>query len=104
MVPQDRRDFKSDRYHNNRSRRDFTGHFGSTTTQVVSTVFREPVHQILEKIKNEPYFQWSNKMGRRPHEVQLKVFTANATKSGGILLKIARRCGVTWSSWLKLGS
>ena len=56
MVPQDRRDFKSDRYNNNRPRRDFTGHPGSTTTQVVSTVFRELVHQILVKIKNEPYF------------------------------------------------
>ena len=31
--------------------------------QVVNTVFREPVHQVLEKIKNEPYFKWPNKMG-----------------------------------------
>ena len=56
MVPQDRKDFKSDRYNNNRPRRDFTGHSGSTTIKVVSTVFQEPVHQILKKIKNEPYF------------------------------------------------
>ena len=26
-------------------------------------MFRELVHQILEKIKNEPYFKWPNKMG-----------------------------------------
>ncbi|XP_065620507.1 uncharacterized protein LOC136063695 [Quercus suber] len=32
VVPQDRRDFKSDRYNNNRPRRDFAGHSGSTTT------------------------------------------------------------------------
>ena len=32
VVPQDRRDFRLDRYNNNRSRRDFTGHFGSTNT------------------------------------------------------------------------
>ena len=57
VVSQDRRDFRSDRYNDNRPRRDFRGHSRSTTTQVVSTVFREPVHQILEKIKNEPYFQ-----------------------------------------------
>ena len=56
VVPQDRRDFRSDRYNNNRPRRNFTGHSGSTTTQVVSTMFREPVHRILEKIKNEPFF------------------------------------------------
>ena len=25
-------------------------------------MFREPVHQVLEKIKNEPFFKWPNKM------------------------------------------
>ena len=45
---------------------DFTGHIGHTTTQVVSIVFREPIHQILEKNKNEPYFKWSNKIGGDP--------------------------------------
>ena len=29
-------------------------------------MFRELVHQVLEKIKNEPYFKWSNKMGAGP--------------------------------------
>ena len=32
VVPQDRRDFRSDKYNNNRPRRDFIGHSGSTTT------------------------------------------------------------------------
>ena len=32
VVPQDRRDFRSNRYNNNRPRRDFTGHSESTTT------------------------------------------------------------------------
>jgi len=44
MVPQDRRDFRSDKYNNNWPQRDFAWQFGSTATQVVSTVFREPVH------------------------------------------------------------
>ena len=55
VIPQERRDFKSDRYNNNRPRRDFTGKSGSRAPQVVNTVFQEPVHQILEKIKNESY-------------------------------------------------
>ena len=55
VIPQDMRDFRSDRYNNNRPIRDFTGQSGSTTPQVVNTVFREPVHQVLEKTKNEPY-------------------------------------------------
>ena len=29
-------------------------------------MFKELVHQILEKVKNEPYFRWPNKMGEDP--------------------------------------
>ena len=66
VIPQEMRDFRSDRYNNNRTRRDFAGQFEPTSPQVVSTVFREPVHQDLEKIKNEPYFRWPNKMSGDP--------------------------------------
>ena len=66
VIPQDRRDFRSKRYNNNWPKRDFAGYTGFATTQVVNTVFREPVHQILENIKNEPYFKWPNKMGGDP--------------------------------------
>ena len=51
------RDFRSDRYNDNQPQRDFTWQSGSIATQVVGTVFKEPVHQVLEKIKNEPYFR-----------------------------------------------
>ena len=43
VIPQEMRDFKSDRYNNNRPRKDFVGQPGSSTTQVVNAVFREPV-------------------------------------------------------------
>ena len=29
-------------------------------------MFREPVRQVLEKIKNEPFFKWPNKMAGNP--------------------------------------
>ena len=57
VIPQDMRDFRSDKYNNNRPRSDFARQSGSTAPQVVSTVFRELVHQALEKIKNESYFK-----------------------------------------------
>ena len=60
------RDFRSDRYNNDRSQRDFAGQSGSANTQAVNAVFRELVHQVLEKIKNEPYFKWPNKMAGNP--------------------------------------
>ncbi|XP_075633911.1 uncharacterized protein LOC142606446 [Castanea sativa] len=66
VVPQDRRDFRLDRYNNDGPRRDFARQSGSTAAQVVSAVFRESVHQILEQIKNEPYFKWPNKMRADP--------------------------------------
>ena len=39
VIPQERRDFRSDRYNNNRPRRDYTGQLGSTNTQAVNIVF-----------------------------------------------------------------
>ena len=48
VIPQERRNFRSDRYNNNRPKRDFAGQSGSANTQVVNTVFREPVRQVLE--------------------------------------------------------
>ena len=60
------RDFRLDRYNNNRPRRDYARQSGSTNTQMVSTMFREPVRQVLEKIKNEPFFKWPNKMAGDP--------------------------------------
>ncbi|XP_075665525.1 uncharacterized protein LOC142635211 [Castanea sativa] len=67
VVSQDRRDFRLDKYNDNCPRRDFTRQIGAgIESQAVNTVFRELVHQILEKIKNEPYFKWPNKMNRYP--------------------------------------
>ena len=62
VIPQERRDFRLDRYNNNCPRKDFTGQSGSTSIQTVNAVFREPVRQVLDKIKNEPFFKWPNKM------------------------------------------
>ena len=60
------RDFRSDRYSNNRLRRDYVDQSGLNNTQVVGAAFREPVHQVLEKIKNEPFFKRPNKMMGNP--------------------------------------
>ena len=66
VIPQERRDFRSDRYNNNRPWRDFAGQSRSTNTQVINAVFRELVHHVLEKIKNELFFKWPSKMARNP--------------------------------------
>ncbi|XP_050241863.1 uncharacterized protein LOC126690778 [Quercus robur] len=66
VIPQERGDFRSKRYNNNKPWRDFAGKSGLAALQVVNTVFREPVHQVLEKIKNGPYFKWPNKMSGDP--------------------------------------
>ena len=32
----------------------------------VNVAFKEPVHKIVDRIKNEPYFRWPNKMRGNP--------------------------------------
>ncbi|XP_023899454.1 uncharacterized protein LOC112011314 [Quercus suber] len=64
VIPQERRDFRSDQYNSIRAKRDFVGQSGATNTHTVNAVFRKPVHRVLEKIKNKPYFKWLNKMAR----------------------------------------
>ena len=66
VIPQERKDSRSDRIQNNRPRKDFTGQFGSANAQAVNVVFREPVQKILERVRNEPFFKWPNKMAGDP--------------------------------------
>ena len=66
VIPQEIRDFRSDQYSNNRSRKDYVDQSESNNIQVVGAVLREPVHQVLEKIKNEPFFKRPNKMVGNP--------------------------------------
>ena len=44
VIPQEMRDFKSDRYNSNRPMRDFEGQSETTNAQTISAVFRELVH------------------------------------------------------------
>ena len=48
VIPQERRDSRSDRLQNNRPRRDFSGQSASANSQAVNVVFREPVQKVLE--------------------------------------------------------
>ena len=57
------RDFRLDRYNNNnRPQKDFAEQSRFANTQAVNAMFRESMHQVLEKIKNESFFKWLNKM------------------------------------------
>ena len=67
-VPQERRYFRSDRYNNNRPRRDYVEQQEPNNNQMVGAVFREPVHQVLEKVKNESFFKWPNKIVGNPEK------------------------------------
>ena len=62
LIPQEMRDSRSNRTQNNRPRRDFAGQSGFANMQAVNVVFREPMQKVLEKVRNEPFFKWPNKM------------------------------------------
>ena len=36
--------------------------------------FKEPLHRIVDRIKNEPYFRWPNKMGG-DHQGEIRTCT-----------------------------
>lgn len=73
VIPQERRDFKLDRFSGSKPRRDFSA-TGSINPQTVNTLFKEPVHQVLEKIKDEPFFRWTNKMVGNPERRNYNLF------------------------------
>ena len=66
VIPQERRDSSSDRTQNNRPWRDFARQSRSANTQAVNVVFQEPVQKFLEKVRNEPFFKWPNKIAGDP--------------------------------------
>ena len=66
VVPRERRDFRSDRFNNNRPRGDFAGQSRPADVQAINAVFRDLVHQVLKNVKNESFFKWSNKMAGDP--------------------------------------
>ena len=57
VIPQERKDFRSDRFNTVRPWKDYVRPAGSTNAHVVNAVFREPVQRVFEKIKNEPFFK-----------------------------------------------
>ena len=57
VVLKERRDFRSDRFNNNRPRVDFAGQSRPADAQAVHAMFRDPVHQVLENVKNKSFFK-----------------------------------------------
>ena len=108
VVPQERRDFRSDRYNNNRPRRDYAEQPGSNNNQVVGTVFREPLHQVLEKVKNESFKYWkksrtnlSSNGPTRWWEILKSETVTSIINIIGIMAiqqRIAGVCGTTWTN------
>ena len=66
VIPQERRDSRSDRLQNNCSRRDFSRQYAFANSQAVNVVFRELVQKVLEKVRNESFFKWPNKIAGDP--------------------------------------
>ena len=88
------------RNNNDRPWRDFARQSGPAVSQAVNTVFREPVHQVLEKIKNESYFKWPNKMSGKPLRRNQSLH-CSTIRSEDIPLRTVEHYGTIWSNWLE---
>ena len=49
-----------------RARRELRIQEPNARTREINVAFKESVHKILKRIKNEPYFRWPSKMGGGP--------------------------------------
>ncbi|XP_075651449.1 uncharacterized protein LOC142621946 [Castanea sativa] len=58
----EKKDLQGMGYQGNRPRRDFPSRPLPAGTPLVNSLFKEPIHQILEKKRDEPYFRQPNKM------------------------------------------
>ncbi|XP_075670279.1 uncharacterized protein LOC142640065 [Castanea sativa] len=58
----ERKDLRVGGFQGIRPKRDFTSHPRTAESPLVNSLFKEPVHHILEKIRSEPYFRPPNKM------------------------------------------
>ena len=74
VFPFERRDPWLEEYNHSQPRREFVNQSSRANTQVVSLVFKESVYQILDKIKNEPYFKWLNKIEGDPSKCNQSLY------------------------------
>ena len=51
-----------------RPRKDLKIQESGAQMEEVNMAFKEPVHKIMDRIKNESYFRWPNKMGGNPSQ------------------------------------
>nr|XP_023926611.1 uncharacterized protein LOC112038033 [Quercus suber] len=69
VIPQERRDFRSDQYNSNHPKRDFVGQSGATNIQAISAIFQEPEPLELSRPASprrkteapSASFQWSSR-------------------------------------------
>ncbi|XP_050280809.1 uncharacterized protein LOC126721794 [Quercus robur] len=66
IIPPKGNDYRSEQYNSNQPRRDFSRQAGQTNMQMVNAIFREPMQQVLKRVKNEPFFKWLSKMAGDP--------------------------------------
>ena len=91
----EKRDPRGGGYHSNRPRRDFLNQTLSAGAQVVSLLFKEPINQILEKIKKKKKKNCiSNGLIRwvETHPREIKAFTATIIRKKDIQQKIVGLC------------
>ncbi|XP_075642031.1 uncharacterized protein LOC142613532 [Castanea sativa] len=61
-VYPEKKDLRGVGFQGSRPKRDFPSHPMSAETPLVNSLFKEPIHHKLEKIRHEPYFRPPNKM------------------------------------------
>ena len=91
------REFRSNRYNNNRPIRDYTEQQVSNNNQVVGAVFREPVHKSWKRLRMNPSsngpIRWWETLKR-----ETEISIVNTIETMVTQPRIAEVYGITWTN------
>ena len=100
IIPQERRDFRLDRFNNNQPRRDYARQSRSANTQRLMQCSENRCIRFWRRLRMS---RSSNGRTRWLETLwgTTRAFTANTIRTRDTLQRIAEICGTIWTSWSK---
>ena len=97
VIPQERKDFRSDRYNSNRPRRDFVGQSRATNAQTIMLCSENQYIGCWRKSRTNHTLSGRIRWQGNPRGA-IRTFIANTTRTTDIPRRTAGTSGITWTS------
>ena len=93
-----KKDPRAGGYNQNRHQRDFSNQSPRNNVLMVNSVFKDPIYQILEKIKMNHTLSGPTRWGEI-YPSKIKASIVITIKKGDIQPRIAGLYAITWANW-----